>query len=163
VRDILVGLVKPLRARGAGTAGGVPSSSNARRLLATFFAAVLLNAWAPLVLLLSPGGPICRMACAGTAHCCCRPVAGPALRLAARASSGTALQALSTARSCPPGCAAAFLGSNPSPVPLAAAAARVGPSPSQQRRPSRRQAGTRDLRFGRQFAPRAPPSGSLAA
>jgi len=50
---------------------------------------------------------VCRMACAGTARCCCRPPAGS--RTAAPSSSrssGPSLQAIAASPVCPKGCAA---------------------------------------------------------
>jgi len=79
--------------------------------------------------------PVCRMACAGTAWCCCkpggvkRPAAGAAVTGKTSRSAPPLLEAAGRARHCPAGCAAITFGSGAPPSAAAAGPARVVPAP----------------------------------
>ena len=79
--------------------------------------------------------PACRMACAGTAWCCCKPggLKRPAAEaVAAGATSRFApplLEAAGRVRRCPAGCAAITLGPGAPPSAAASGPARVAPAP----------------------------------
>jgi hypothetical protein len=78
--------------------------------------------------------PACRMACAGTSRCCCRPggVKRPARAALGGVTSRSAtplLEAAGRARHCPAGCAAITFGTGAPPSAAAGRPARVPPAP----------------------------------
>lgn len=110
-------------------------------------------------------GPVCRMACAGTARCCCRPPAGQRATAlsASRAAGRPSLRAIAMTPACPQGCAALRVApggpGRPAPPDLAGAAPPA-PAAFLSLPPAASPGLTRLVRITQ---PRAPPLSRIAA
>jgi hypothetical protein len=103
------------------------------------------------------GAAVCRMACAGTSHCCCRRPASPAPARAVH-GSGTSLRPASVTSTCPPGCAAVVVSvAVPFGPPARDRAGIVPPAPDGTLVAAFR-ALPEVTRLARATRPRAPPS-----
>lgn len=128
-----------------------------RRARAAVLGCALLFAYSPTFLLPGRGeSAVCRMACAGTPGCCCRP---SAKQLAARASRDTRpeLRAAAGARGCPKECAAAFLGAGGVGGQAPRDDVRIAPPILASSPLSILNPGSERTRLSRSAQPRAPP------